>query len=148
MPCTPAPSPSWTPGLRSNLNYLHLLIVWISRNLLPFLVKKIFKKLIMDVPRILCQVGLLSLSLVRSSLKVIVDTFSLCNYFKNVLYVINQTWTSQFVLFCWVNSKAERLLPLFYKGLVNLCNGKVVNRTTTTSVPKLLSSVCEWIRDS
>ena len=29
-----------------------------------------------------------------------------------------------------------------------VCNGWVMYRTTTTSVPKLLSSVCEWISNN
>ena len=31
--------------------------------------------------------------------------------------------------------------------LKNICTRWVMYRTTTTSVPKLWSSVCEWVRD-
>ena len=40
-----------------------------------------------------------------------------------------------------------RKLDKMEKFQVNKCNGQVMYWTTTTRVPKLLSSVCKWIRD-
>ena len=47
-----------------------------------------------------------------------------------------------FTIYCGRMLKAPPLNPRDY-----ICNGMVMHWTMTTSMPKLLSSVCEWIRD-